>query len=350
VDGTVRHASDPVTLLDALRAEPESFDWFDALRRVECVFVDRPRIGRSVRPADDAVRLSHAPSLSFAPRSIDRVDVEDGKPARVHSLMFGLWGPNGPLPLHLTEYTLERERLSRDPTFTAFADIFHHRMLSLFYRAWAESQPTVQMDRPEEDAFSGFLGAMVGIDSPALKRRDALPDRFRRFMAGRLVVQARNAEGLRAFLGAFFAVPVVLEEFATAWLSLPEDGRLRLGQGMAGLGSTAVLGSAVRDAQHRFRIRLGPMGFADYRRFLPGGEALDELVAAVRFYVGDQMDWDVQLVLRREEVPLTHMGRGARMGLSGWMGRFPGPDDAEDLILQPLSRHTGTPARGASPM
>jgi type VI secretion system protein ImpH len=337
VDGSLRHAPDPVTLFAALRTDPSSFDWFEALRRVECVHADRPRLGRSVRPADDPVRLAHSPSLDFAPRSIDRVEEGGDRPPRIHSLMFGLWGPNGALPLHLTEYTLERERTARDHTFTAFADVFHHRMLSLFYRAWADAQPTVQMDRPDEDAFAHFIGALVGIDSPALADRDALPDRFRRFMAGRLVSQARNAEGLVAFLGAFFAVPVQVEQFSVAWLTLPDEGRLRMGRAMAGMGTTAVLGERVRDAQHRFRIRLGPMRFADYRGFLPGGEALGELLAAVRFYVGDAIDWDVQLVLRRDEVPLTHMGRGGRLGLSSWMGRFAGPDDAGDLVLQPLS-------------
>jgi type VI secretion system protein ImpH len=337
VDGSFRHAPDPVALLDTLRADPSSFDWFQALRRIECVYTEHPRLGYSVRPADDPVRLAHTPALAFASRTIDRVENDDGQTPRIHSLMLGMWGPNGALPLHLTEYTLERERLARDRTFTAFADVFHHRMLSLFYRAWADAQPTVQMDRPEEDAFAHFLDALVGIDSPSLGGRDALPDRFRRYMAGRIVAQARNAEGLVALLAAFFAVPVHLDEFAVAWLPLPDEGRLRVGMSMAGLGTTAVLGAVVRSAQHRFRIRLGPMPFADYRRFLPGGDALGELLAAVRFYVGDGLDWDVQLVLRRDEVPLTHLGRGARMGLSAWMGRFAGPGDADDLVLQPLS-------------
>lgn len=336
MDGSLRHTSDPLALLDAMRAEPGSFDWLDALRRIECVYDDRPRLGRSIRPADDPVRLAHTPSLGFAPRSVDRVENDGGKP-RVHSLVLGLWGPNGALPLHLTEYVLERERTARDRTFTAFADIFHHRMLSLFYRAWADSQPTVQMDRPAEDAFAHYLGALIGIDSPALADRDALPDRFRRYMAGRVLAQARNAEGLVAFLAAYFAVPVQLEEFVVAWLALPEDGRLRLGGGMATLGTAAVLGAAVRDAQHRLRLRIGPVGLADYRRFQPGGEALRELVAAVRYYAGDEKDWDVQLILRRDEVPLTHMGRAGRLGLSAWMGRFAGPGDADDLVLQPLS-------------
>lgn len=350
MDGSLRHAPDPVALFEALRADPGSFDWFGALRRVECVHVDRPRLGRSARLADDPVRLAHAPSLTFAPRAIDRVDTESGRPPRIHSLMLGLWGPNGALPLHLTEYTLERERTARDATFTAFADVFHHRMLSLFYRAWAESQPTAQLDRPDDDAFARYAGALAGIDAPSLADRDALPDRFRRYMTGRLVAQARNAEGLVAMLAAFFDVAVHVDEFVVGWMPLPDEGRLRMGQAVAALGTTAVLGAAVRDAQNRFRVRLGPMAMADYRRFLPGGEALPVLIAAVRFYVGDPMAWDVQLILRRDEVPQAHLGRGARMGLSTWMGRFAGPDDADDLVLQPDSHPAVAPRAAADPL
>ena len=348
MDGSLRHAPDPVALFDALRADPGSFDWFGALRRIECVHVTHPRLGRSLRPADDPVRLAHTPSLDFAPRAIDRVDLETGPAPRLHSLMLGLWGPNGALPSHLTEYTLERERVARDRTFTAFADVFHHRALSLFYRAWAEAQPTAQGDRPDDDAFARYTGALAGIDGEALAGRDALPDRFRRYMAGRLVAQVRSAEGLTAFLAAFFDVPVAVDEFAVGWMALPDDGRLRLGRSMAGLGDTAVLGAAVRDAQHRFRIRLGPMAMADYRRFLPGGDALAELDAAVRFYVGDPLAWDVQPVLARDDVPLPLLGRGARMGLSTWIGHFRRPSDADDLVLGPDTFHAA-PSRPAAP-
>ena len=349
MDGSLRHAPGALALFDALRADPGSFDWFGALRRIECIYIDQPRLGRSARLADDPVRLAHSPSLDFAPRAIDRVAMDGDRPPRIHSLMLGLWGPNGALPLHLTEYTLDRERTAHDATFTAFADMFHHRMLSLFYRAWAEAQPTVQMDRPDDDAFAHYVGALAGIDGPALQNRDALPDRFRRYMVGRMVAQVRNAEGLVAFLGAFFDVAMHLDEFVAGWMPLPDEGRLRMGRTMSGLGSTAVLGASVRDAQNRFRIRLGPMGMADYKRFLPGGDALRELVAAVSFYVGDPMEWDVQLILRHDKVPPAHLGRGARMGLSTWMGRFAGPGDADDLVLRPSSHHAAASLAAATP-
>ncbi|MEL1265699.1 type VI secretion system baseplate subunit TssG [Pseudoxanthomonas putridarboris] len=334
--GTTRHAPDPVALLDALQRRPQDFEYFEALRRLECAFPQRPRLGRSARPAEDFVRLGHTATLAFAPRDIDRlVPGESGRPPRLQGLLLGLFGPNAPLPLHLTEYAIDRQRNAKDPTLAAFADVFHHRMLSLFYRAWADAQPTVQADRADEDRFRTYVGALIGLATPYLQDRDALPDRYKRHFAGRLVAQARNAEGLKSFLEHFFRIPVRVVEFVAAWMPLPAEAHLRLGGGMAGLGRTAVIGAHVRGAQQRFRLRLGPMGHAQYRRFLPGSDASRELAAAVRTYVGDEKAWEVQLVLKKDEVPLTHLGKAGRLGLSGWLGRYAGPADADALVFEP---------------
>ena len=170
-----RQTPDPLALQNVLRDRPESFEFFEALRWLECAYPDKPRFGHSAKPAEDAVRLCQTPSLAFAPRTVERFEQqEDGKPPRMYGLFFGLFGPNAPLPLHLTEYALDRKLNARDSTFIAFADIFHHRMLSLFYRCWADAQPTVQLDRPGEDRFSLYMGALVGLSTPNLQARDVL--------------------------------------------------------------------------------------------------------------------------------------------------------------------------------
>jgi type VI secretion system protein ImpH len=176
--GPARHTPDPVALQNALRDQPEDFDFFEALRRLECAFPDRPRLGHSSKPSDDFVRLCQSPSLAFAPRLIDRYEPGGpGKPARLHGLFFGLFGPNAPLPLHLTEYALDRQLNAKDPTLVAFANIFHHRLMSLFYRSWADAQPTVQLDRPGEDRFGLYMGALVGLTTTMGRpRRDADAD------------------------------------------------------------------------------------------------------------------------------------------------------------------------------
>ena len=332
-----RQTTDPVTLGEALRERPQDFDFFEAMRRIECAWPERPRLARSAKPVEDPIRLAHTPSLDFAPRAIDRFEpAHAGQPPRLYGLFLGLFGPNAPLPLHLTEYAIDRRRNAKDGTLGAFADIFHHRMLSLFYRAWADSQPTVQFDRPDEDRFRLYMGALVGMATPHLDARDALPDQYKRFFAGRLVPQARNAEGLKSFLEHFFGVPVRVMEFVAEWMRLPGDAHLRLGVAMAGMGTTAVMGEYVRGAQQRFRLRLGPLSQAQFNRFLPGQSAIGALVAAVRTYVGEEKGWDLQLVLKKEEVPLAHLGQAGRMGQSMWMGRYRKSTDADQVVLNPV--------------
>lgn len=332
-----RQTADPLALEAALRARPEAFEFFEAMRLLECAYPALPRLGHSTRPAEDPVRLGHAVSLEFPSRSIERFETRTAdRPGRLYGLFLGLFGPHGPLPLHLTEHAVDRERNAKDRTLVAFADVFHHRMLSLFYRAWADAQPTVQMDRPEEDRFRTYIGALIGIATPHLEKRDALPDEYKRFFAGRLVAQSRNAEGLMSFLEHYFGVPVRVIEFVAGWMKLPGDACLHMGRGMASLGRDALLGAHVRGAQERFRLRIGPLERNEFNRFLPGSDALRQLVAAVRMYVGDEKGWDLQLVLKKEDVPLTYVGKAGRMGFNTWMGRYPKPADADEVVLRPV--------------
>lgn len=336
---TARQTADDVALQNALRDRPQDFEFFDALRRLECAFPERPRLGESTRPIEDCVRLCETPSLAFAPRAIDRFEPGSAEqPARLHGLFFGLFGPNAPLPLHLTEYALDRQRNAKDSTFIAFADIFHHRLLSLLYRAWADAQPTVQFDRPAKDRFRLYVGALVGLSTPHLDGRDAMPDQYKRFYAGRLLSQARNAEGLRTLLEHFYRIPVRVVEFVADWMRLPDTAHLRLGSSreVAMLGLTAVMGKFVWGAQQRFRLRLGPLNREQFDNFLPGGTALQELVAAVKTYVGEEKAWDVQLVLRGTEVPVTRLGQSGRLGLTTWLGHRRREADADDVMLAPV--------------
>jgi type VI secretion system protein ImpH len=332
-------------ILASLAATPWAWDLFAALRRLEAARPDRPRLGRSTRAAQDIVRLAQDPTVEFAPASLaawEDGDAAADVPPRLLVRCFGLFGPDGPLPLHLTEYARDRRRNHRDATFQHFADIFHHRALSLFYRAWAEVRPTVAFDRPGEDRFSRHLGALIGIGMPALRGRDAMPDLARLHFAGLLAGQTRHAEGLATILSGFFGMTVRIESFVGAWLALPAADRTRLGAARrtAALGATALLGGRVWSRQHKFRLVFGPLDRADYERMLPGGESFRRLVPIVRFYAGDALLWDVQLILRRAEVPATALGRTGRLGWTTWLMPRPAPEDAADLHLDPASAIT----------
>jgi type VI secretion system protein ImpH len=341
-----RQTAQALALFDALRAAPHRFGFFQALRRLECAHADRPRLGTAPRPADDVVRLGQKVSLAFAPSTLaDFRPGEAGMPPLLQVYFLGLFGPNGPLPLHLSDYARQRLANTRDPTLSRFADIFHHRMLSLFYRAWADARATVSFDRPEDDRFGTYVGAACGLGMPSLRDRDAVPDIGKLHYAGLFAGQTRHAEGLIALLADFFRLPVALEELVGHWLTLPTESRWRLGESRrtGALGVSTIVGARVWDRQYKFRIVFGPLDRADYERLLPGGEHLPRLVALVRNYVGDEYEWDVNLVLKKAQVPPCKLGGDARLGWSTWAcGKTPARD-ADDLYLDPL-RHAGDAA------
>lgn len=338
--GEDRDTARAVELGRALRERPYDYDFFFALRSLECANPGAPRLGQSVRPADDPVRLAQEPSLAFAPSALASFHPgTGGRPPRLASYFLGLFGPNGPLPLHLTEYARERLRNSGDATFSRFADLFHHRMLALFYRAWASAQPTVNFDRPEADRFALYVGALFGLGMSSLRGRDAMPDLAKLNYAGRLVCQTRNAEGLGAIVEDFFGLPAAIETFTGEWLDLPERSLCLLGTSLetGSLGRALTVGARTWECQHKFRIVLGPMSFAAYESFLPRTENLGRLAAIVRNYSGDELAWDVTLALRGEEVPALRLGGDERLGLTTWLAGRGRGEDASDLTLNPLS-------------
>ncbi len=338
--------TDALVFFADLAAAPYRHDFYQTLRRIECLYADKPRWGRALRPVDEPVRLGQEPDLSFAPAPLASFDAPAGKVPRLQVRLFGLFGPNGPLPIHLTEYA--RDRLRRQPpdsTFSRFLDIFHHRFIALFYRAWALAQPHVTRDRPKDDRFAAYVGAFFGMSPAAFRDRDSLPDEAKCFHVGALAEPQRNAEGLTHILEHFFRIPVQIEQFVGHWLMLGPDERSSLTPNGAPLGSGAVLGERVWDRQHKFRIRLGPLTLAQYESFLPaspkprsgeggpGGAPLKKLVDWVRMYLCFELDWDVRLVLRQHEVPSSSLGGSQRLGWTTWLGVRPSATDAEDLCL-----------------
>lgn len=333
-----RARPDDLTLLAQLARSPQTHHIFHALRLIDAAHPDKPRLGTSRRPSQDPVRLGQEAELAFPPSTIAKyIPPKDGKPAKLINRAFGLFGSNGPLPLHLTEYARDRVRNHRDTTFIAFADMLTHRVMTLFYRAWRTGQPAPSFDRPETDQFERKVGAIAGLDGAAMRNRDAMPDLAKRYFAGHLATGNKTAEGLMSMLSAFFDVPVRMQEFVGSWLDLEPDDRWRLG-GPARLGMTTSIGTRVWSRGAKFRIEVGPLDLVDYQRFLPGQGRLEQLEAIVRNHVGDRLDWDVNVVLKGSEVPRSALGASAALGHTSWVGiRRNRGTDATDLMLMPPS-------------
>jgi type VI secretion system protein ImpH len=333
--GADRQTAD--SLIAQLTEKPFAFDFYAAVRRLQSCYVSQPRIGRSTSPAQDPLRFAQSPALDFAPSTLESVQRKDpARPPVLYSRHFGLFGPNGPLPLCLTEYAHDRLRHYGDGTFTAFCNVFHHRLLSFFFRAWADTHKTVDLDRPDDRRWSQFVGSLIGLGMESLLERESVPDRAKLYFAGRLAQQNRNAEGLEAIIQDFFGVRTAVWTFMGRWLNLPPGSACKLGDSPAtgALGASIIVGARVWTCQLHFRLRLGPMKFTDFERLLPLGGSFRRLCDWVRHYAGDHYSWDAQLVLAKDEVPVIQMGRAGRLGWTTWLKTKPFDHDAEDLVLQ----------------
>jgi type VI secretion system protein ImpH len=325
--------------LDAeLRDEATALDLFQVLRRLETAHPTGPRLGRAFRPSDEPLRLSQVPELAFPPGNIAEYQPgTDGALPRLRTRGIGLLGPNGPLPLHLTEYAFERERHALDPTFSRFLDLFNHRFLLLFYRIWAEARPAVQRDRPAQDRFASYVAALVGLGSPALRDRSGLPDLAVLHHAGRFAAHVRNADGLAALVTNQFGIPARIESFVGTWIDIPPEVRWRLGRGPQSerLGLTTTIGASVWSVQSKFRLVLGPLDEAQFKGLLPGGGTLARLKALVRAYVGPTLSWDLKLMLDAGIERPMQLGH-SRMGWTTWLGRRTGGSgERHDVIVDP---------------
>lgn len=329
---------DDLSHYERLAQEPEKHHVFQAMRVIEAHFSDAPRLGESRRPREDKVRLGQEAEMAFPPSSIAAFQPEKGsKPARLTNRFFGLFGPQGPLPLHMTEYARERRRNHRDSTFIAFADMLTHRMMSLLYRAWTAGQPAPSFDR-NDDPMADKVAALAGLCANNLHDRDAMPDLAKLHFVGHLSQGSKNAVGLVSILSVYFNVPVRLQQFVGSWLELEPDDRWQLGA-QAGLGQSTSVGTRVWSRSAKFRLKIGPLPLADYQRLLPDGESLGRLRSIVRNYVGDTMDWDINLILAGDEVPRASLGGTTKLGHTSWIGTRQDMDevraDAEDLYLYP---------------
>lgn len=312
----------------------EHGDFFGVLRMIEATHPGFPRIGQAHHPDHEPIRFRQPASLAFATRTMEPLERKNGR-LTLGVNFLGLLGPNGPLPAHLTEFVRDRQRNAHDGTLAGFLDIFHQRMLSLFYRAWSLCDKACDLDRPQSARFSSFFGSFFGDENPTGSGHDCLPPHARLYYCGQLGRQTRGADGLEAILADFFEVATTVEPLVGHWLEIPPACRTGLGFPVenAILGETAVLGETIWDVQSRFCIHIGPVGYKRFTDFLPGSRSAGRLIDWVRHYTLGEYQWTLHLTLKKEEVPPATLGGSSRLGWTTWVTSGPMEYDADDLDL-----------------
>jgi type VI secretion system protein ImpH len=322
-----------------LREDACSFEFFQAVTLLQRLCSDCQPVGRFSNPDNEAVRFRANNSLAFPASQIQQIqDPQDAPPEMMVNFM-GLTGPTGVLPYCYTELILERAR-AKDRTLQSFLDIFNHRLISFFYRAWEKHRFPVTFCLGDEDRFTHYLLDLIGLGTRGLENRQAVPDHALLHFAGLFGMQSRSAAALEAILSDYFQVPVEVEQFSGAWYRLDPSTQTCMEQKDSEseqLGGGAVVGDEIWDQRSRVRVNLGPLSLSEYRDFLPEGTAFEPLRALTKFFSNDEFDFEVQLTLAREEAPRCEVGfegdAAPRLGWVTWLKSVPLDRDPGDTIL-----------------
>jgi type VI secretion system protein ImpH len=343
-----------VKLIDRMAAEPWRFDFYNALRQIERANAGKPRIGDSATRRDEYIDLGQDPYLEFPASNLASVAEHEGR-LKIIVKFLGLLGPQGALPLPTTDESLGW-LLMRDDAFPRFLDLFNGRFLQLFFRAWSNSRPIGQHDRPSQDRFIAYIGSVIGLGTKPYSNLDSIPDIAKLEYAGLLAPKAKCASRLGRFLRGMFGVEVEIDEFVGSWLAFDPGDRTAIGRKHAALGKDMLLGSSVFSIEDKIRIRLYVKNFAQYEQFLPakGSKLSKPLADAVFFYIGDELDWDVELAIPAGEVSPVKLGMGGRLGWTSWVSpNWASSDeyryDARFHLTERLQASRDAPAKAAGP-
>lgn len=325
-----------------LAASARRFDAFALLRQLECARPRQPRLGQAQRPQEECVRLGQNPALTFTASEVDSLQpAHAGLPARLALNLLPLTGPQGPLPLSFSEYVYKRT-LHGDHSWRAFLDLFHHRLLSLYYRAWAGAQPVIAAERPADDAFARAIASLCGQRAPGCAHAAGVPLQAGWHFAAQLAGQRRPASALANILGEYFGLPVRIEPFAGEYLPLAAHECSRLGRIRQTLQQGVVVGCRVWNAQHRFRVVFGPLPRADFVRLQPDGTSFAALCHWLHRFSAGQLDWQLELQLADDDWQPAKLGQAVRLARDSWLSR-PG---RTSLTFNPQATPTGKPHYG----
>lgn len=352
---------------EQLLREPYRFDFFQAVRLLERAASQRGKrpqaqrqpVGGNAPPGREVVRFRALPSLTFPAGPISRIDLPDGgdvddsltaAPEMLVAFM-GLIGPSGVLPRHYTSLVIERCHVQhKDYALRDFLDLFNHRSISLFFRAWEKYRFYTGFERSrtsgksrDEDLFTFCLYCLVGLGTGDLRKRLSVADEAMLFYGGHFAHSPRCAVSLEALIEDYFRLPVEIQQFCGQFLQLSADEQSSLPtpqwpEGLhLQLGEDVIVGEQVWDVQSKFRFRLGPLNYQQFLRFLPTGDKLRQLGDLARLYVGMEFDFDVQLVLLGAEVPECLLSgddqEGFCLGWNTWVRSEVFDHDADDAVF-----------------
>ena len=323
-----------------LEDEPYRFDFFQAVRLLEKIYPERREIGGDAMPDEEAVRFRSRVSLDFPASAVYELknrpnESEERETLEMFINFMGMLGTSGVMPTHYTELAMDRIRYG-DTALWAFSDIFTHRAVSLFFRAWEKYRFPVAYERGNDD-FTRYLFDFDGLGTDGLRGRMYIDDETLLPYSGLITQKPHSATVVAQILADYFDIKAKVKQFFGQWIDLDKESITKLSKANSKLGIDAIIGTRVWDQQSKFRIVLGALSFNEFQSFLPNGAASKPLKSIVRYLVGLEFNFDVQLILKAKQVPSTILTTRAKrkpfLGWTSWLKSQPLTEDDGQLVI-----------------
>ncbi|WKX27304.1 type VI secretion system baseplate subunit TssG [Tatumella ptyseos] len=294
---------------------PWATNFLATLRQLSALAQDNPIPGNALSCKEENFRLSQAVSLAFPASEVASMCWQRNQLA-IKLFSLGVWGPQGPLPLHFSELALTRFQ-QQDSALIDFIDLFHHRSMAIFFRAWHAAQDTASLDRPTQDRFSFYLRCLTGLSlsdtlSPVREQHQLLSTAFH------LARKNCAPQDLVSTLKALFHLPFEIEEFQAGWIDLNGKEQSQLTH-QAQLGINAVLGEASYQSGHRFKVWCGPLSYEQYCSLHPDKPKLASISNTIQRLTGGNYHYDIHLVLAVPHTLSTTLSGNRQLGFDAWL-------------------------------
>jgi type VI secretion system protein ImpH len=335
-----RPSSDHLSFLRGSKERARWFSIFALLRQAEARAPGLPPIGRSRLPRDNVVDLAHSMTLDFPGATVEAMELGATGRVRVRTCFLGLTGPMGALPLHLSELAHYESRYAKSQPIGRFFDLLTDRMLQFFYRAWADTQPAVGLDRSGEDRFSFYVASLAGIREDP---RRYFPAASRLGFAN-LFVSRRSPAALIDAVSHLLGMRVQIEEFVGRWRDVASHDRTRIGGNCNELGRSAMLGHRVAVADDTYRVKLRAADMAEYRRHLPNTKRFFAVQDVLDTLAPVHLEWQLQLEVGEDAIEPARLDGNASLGWAAWVAPRGLARTRGDARLGRRSRPAGCPS------
>ena len=276
------------------------YSFFQAIKLLHRLSPHSAPLGELGPVAKEAIRLRHDPRLIFASGDVSSIrEYEDGR-FEVRSTFLGLTGASSPLATALCE-DLARVDDEETERLRDFYDLFHHRLLSLFYRAWKKYRFAAGFRTGGADPFTRRALAFVGTDLWGSVSPRGLPPMVQLALAPVLSQRTRSARMLELLLARMFDdVPVRVISFIQRRVRIPDNQRVSLGRVRTTLNEDFTVGTHVIDQTGRFRVHVGPASYEICQALMPGGSHYASLRDVVAQFTRGILEAELEVELAED--------------------------------------------------